>query len=108
MFLCLLPAGAFRSQICEVEFGHILEKSSQEKLSTYFSTGSCNVVEQRLILDVDVIHYIKKGGGGGGGGGMLDEVIRLSLVYSHTHLTWFASPALRRVEGQKSGHQQFL
>ena len=39
---------------------------------------------------------------------MLDEVIRLSLVYSHTHLTWFASPALRRVEGQKSGHQQFL
>ena len=36
---------------------------------------------------------------------MLDEVIRLSLVYSHTHLTWFASPALRRVEGQKSGHQ---
>ena len=64
MFLCLLPAGAFRSQICEVEFGHILEKSSQEKLSTYFCTGNCNVVEQRLILDVDVIHYIKKGGGG--------------------------------------------
>ena len=23
MFLCLLPAGAFRSQICEVEFGYM-------------------------------------------------------------------------------------
>ena len=33
MFLCLLPAGVFRSQICEVEFGHILSACTVEPLN---------------------------------------------------------------------------
>ena len=34
MFLCLLPAGAVRSQICEVEFGYIFHHISSAFNST--------------------------------------------------------------------------
>ena len=105
MFLCLLPAGAVRSQICEDEFGYIFRRHVILQVLKLFTIREQNTkvwtviyphakFEKAAPVTIEMFDKSK-----------LTTSTKVSSLYL---VTTGGVLSFCHIEGQKSGLQQFL